>query len=144
MTDLSKLRRYWERMPARYSRIDEVIGMTADASMAPQVSGIPLGAVTLFYFPPAAVSRSRDADAFREENDIVVFVMEKYDTQRASAMDVLERTQEVIETLKECLLVDQCAGCPVMDIDVSTINTLPETKFVAGFAGWSIGFKVLS
>lgn len=141
MTDLGQLRRYWERMPERIRKIDSVMGLTVDASMAPEVSRLPSGSVTLFYFPPAAVSKSRDADSFREENDIVVFVMEKYDTQRDRAMDVLERTQQVIECVKGCLLADQCAGCPVMTVDVSTINTLPETKFVSGFAGWSIGFK---
>jgi len=42
------------------------------------------------------------------------------------------------------MLDDLTSGCPLMRFDVSTLNTLPETQFFAGFAGWSVGFKVIT
>ena len=112
--------------------------------MGKKIQALTIGSVTLFILPPAAESESKSPDAFRETNPCIIFVMEKYDPQRKSSFEVLESSQKAIEDIKAVMLDDLAAGCSVMRFDVSTLNTLPETEFFAGFAGWSIGFKIIT
>lgn len=142
MINLSGYSHYWRGMVKRVQRLTGCMAVTVDDGMAKLIMNIPRGAVTLFFLPPAAQSTSQNVDAFSEDNDCVVFVMEKYDPQRRTAFDVLESTQEVIEGVKSCMINDVATGCPIMKFDISSLNTLPETKFFAGYAGWSIGFKI--
>ena len=118
--------------------------VAVDKDMARKIQGLPIGSVTLFILPPGAESESKNPDAFREANQCVVFVMEKYDPQRKTSFATLESSQQAIEDLKALMLEDLAGGCPLMRFDVSSLNTLPETEFFAGFAGWSIGFKIIS
>lgn len=121
-----------------------VIPVTVDEAMAKRITSLQKGSVTLFVLPPAAESEAKNIDSFKEENECVVFVMEKYDPQRRETWSVLETSQTVVEELKSKMLDDLAAGCPLMRFDVSTLNTLPETQFFAGFAGWSVGFKIIT
>lgn len=143
MVSLTEYRKYWHGIARRLPAITGVLPVTVDDGMAKTVGSLPVESVTLFFMPPAATGAG-NPDAFRERNECVVFVMRKYDPQRQSAYDVLEITQPVIEAVKAAMLDDQAAGCPVMRFEVSTLNTLPETGFFATFAGWSIGFKILT
>lgn len=140
MIDLVQYREYWERMAHRVAGITDVIPVTVDDAMAKSIQRLPIGSMTLFFLPPAAESSGRNIDSFREDNECVVFVMEKYDPQRKSAWSALESSQPIIEAVKQQLL--EMRPCAPVTFDVSTITTLPETKFFAGFAGWSIGFKL--
>lgn len=144
MVNLAQYRRYWERVALRLDSVTGILPVAVDKDMAKKIQSLPTGSVTLFILPPSAESKSRDADSFREANRCVVFVMEKYDPQRRGAFDVLESSQKAIEEIKGVMLGDMSAGCQVMRFDVSTLNTLPETEFFAGFAGWSIGFTINS
>lgn len=144
MIGLAEYRKYWERAARRLGSVDGVLPVAVDRDMGKRIQALPTGSVTLFILPPGAESRSRNPDSFREENQCVVFVMEKYDPQRRSSFETLETSQRAIEDVKALMLGDLAAGCPVMDFDVSTLNTLPETEFFAGFAGWSIGFKIIT
>lgn len=144
MIGLKEYREYWERVAARVESITGVLPVAIDKDMGKRIQSLPTGSVTLFVLPPAGQSDSRNPDAFREQNTCVVFVMEKYDPQRRTAFDTLETSQRAIEDLKAEMLADMAMGCPVMRFDVSTLNTMPETEFFAGFAGWSIGFKILT
>lgn len=143
MLSLTEYREYWQGIARRIRTITGVVPVTVDDGMAKTVGSLPAESVTLFFMPPAATG-SGNPDSFRERNECVVFVMRKYDPQRQSAYDVLEITQPVIEAVKAAMLADQAAGCPVMRFEVSTLNTLPETGFFATFAGWSIGFKIVT
>lgn len=144
MINLVEYREYWERAADRLDSVTGVLPVAVDKDMAKKIQALPTGSITLFIIPPGGESESRNPDAFREKNQCVVFVMEKYDPQRKTAFAALESSQKAIEDIKNLMLDDLAAGCPVMRFDVSTLNTLPETEFFAGFAGWSIGFKIIT
>ena len=144
MINLTAYKEYWERLAQRIPLITGVIPVTVDGAMAKRITSLQKGSVTLFVLPPAAESEAKNIDSFKEENECVVFVMEKYDPQRRETWSVLETSQTVVEELKSKMLDDLAAGCPLMRFDVSTLNTLPETQFFAGFAGWSVGFKIIT
>lgn len=144
MINLLQYREYWERVAARIDSVTGVLPVAVDKDMGKKIQALPTGSVTLFILPPGGESDSKNPDAFREANQCVVFVMEKYDPQRKTAFAALESSQKAIEEIKTLMLDDLAAGCPVMRFDVSTLNTLPETEFFAGFAGWSIGFKIIT
>lgn len=142
MINLLQYREYWERVADRLESVTGVLPVAVDKDMGKKIQALPTGSVTLFILPPGGESDSKNPDAFREANQCVVFVMEKYDPQRKTSFAALESSQKAIEEVKTLMLDDLAAGCPVMRFDVSTLNTLPETEFFAGFAGWSIGFKI--
>ena len=144
MINLTAYKEYWERLAQRIPLITGVIPVTVDEAMAKRITSLQKGSVTLFVLPPAAESEAKNIDSFKEENECVVFVMEKYDPQRRETWSVLETSQTVVEELKSKMHDDLAAGCPLMRFDVSTLNTLPETQFFAGFAGWSVGFKIIT
>lgn len=144
MINLLQYREYWERIADRLDSITGVLPVAVDKDMGKKIQALPTGSVTLFILPPGGESESKNPDAFREANQCVVFVMEKYDPQRKTSFAALESSQKAIEEVKTLMLDDLAAGCPVMRFDVSTLNTLPETEFFAGFAGWSIGFKIIT
>ena len=144
MINLLQYREYWERVAARLDSVTGVLLVAVDKDMGKKIQALPTGSVTLFILPPGGESDSKNPDAFREANQCVVFVMEKYDPQRKTAFAALESSQKAIEEIKTLMLDDLAAGCPVMRFNVSTLNTLPETEFFAGFAGWSIGFKIIT
>lgn len=144
MINLLQYREYWERVANRLESVTGVLPVAVDKDMGKKIQALPTGSVTLFILPPGGESDSKNPDAFREANQCVVFVMEKYDPQRKTSFAALESSQKAIEEVKTLMLDDLAAGCPVMRFDVSTLNTLPETEFFAGFAGWSIGFKIIT
>lgn len=144
MINLLQYREYWERIAARLDSVTGVLPVAVDKDMGKKIQALPTGSVTLFILPPGGESESKNPDAFREANQCVVFIMEKYDPQRKTSFAALESSQKAIEEIKALMLDDLAAGCPVMRFDVSTLNTLPETEFFAGFAGWSIGFKIIT
>lgn len=144
MVNLIHYRQYWERMAARIDSITGVLPITLDEQMGKKIQSLPADSVTLFVLPPLAESSARNADSFREANKCVVFLMAKYDPQRRSSFDVLEQTQPVIDLVKECMMADQSAGCSVMRIDPASVDTAPETELYGRFAGWSIGFNIIS
>lgn len=142
MINLAEYLEYWGKAVARVPLITGILPVTVDEAMAKKIAALKIGSVTLFVLPPAAESEAKNADNFKEGNECVVFIMEKYDSQRRTTWSVLESSQEAVEKLKTCMLEDLATGCPIMRFDVGTLNTLPETQFFAGFAGWSIGFKI--
>ena len=144
MINLLQSRESWERVAGRLESVTGVLPVAEDKDMGKKIQALPTGSVTLFILPPGGESDSKNPDAFCEANQCVVFVMEKYDPQRKTSFSALESSQKAIEEVKALMLDDLAAGCPVMRFDVSTLNTLPETEFFAGFAGWSIGFKIIT
>ena len=143
MIQLFDYKKYWEGVAARVDEVAEAMPVTVDEEMGKRLAAIKAGTVTLFYLPPAAEASGRP-DAFQEDNVCVVFIMKKYDPQREQTYDVLADTQKAIEAVKATMINDQYNGCPVMRVDLKTINTLPETEFYRAFAGWSLGFTVKS
>ncbi len=138
---LDDYRKYWEALPARVPGIGEVMAVTVDDSMGARIKALPKDSVTLFWLPPAGDGSRSRPDAFRDDSECVVFVMERYDPQRRDAIDVLAGVQGVVEAMKECMAAD-AAGCCLFRFDTRSFSTLPETKFYAGFAGWSLGFRI--
>lgn len=144
MITLSDFREYWERMADRLPGITSAMAVTIDDEMGRKIQSMKPGTVTLFYLPPAGQSDSANPDNFREKNQCVIFVMEKYDPQRRRPFEVLESSQSCIEAVKSAMVDDMASGCRKLRFDLRTLNTMPETKFYAGFAGWSLGFDIIS
>lgn len=143
MMSLTQYREYWQRVADRVEGVTGVLPVTVDKAMGDKIKALPKDSVTIFVLPPGAEG-SGDVDSFAEKNMCVVFLMAKYDPQRKTAFELLEETQPLIEKVKRVLLDDQAAGCPVMRVDVSSLDTFPETELYSTFAGWSIGFNVKS
>lgn len=141
MIDLILYRKYWESVAERVNEVNSSLPVTVDEGMAKKILNLAKGTTTLFIFPPTASSKAT-FDVWRESNDCVLMVMEKYDPQLRTAFDVLETSQKAIESIKYMMFDDLSSSCSVMKILPETINTMPETEFFAGMAGWSIGFKI--
>lgn len=140
MISLAKYRKYWEEMAAGIEGISDVLPVTVDDQMGRKIQSLLLNSCTLFVMPPLAESKARTADDYREKCNCVVFVMAKYDPQRIDSFSLLEQTQPIIEEIKRRLLNDLTSGCSPMRLDVSSIETAPETELYGRFAGWSIMF----
>ena len=143
MISLTQYREYWQGVAERIEGITDVLPVTVDKSMGDKIKTLQKGSTALFILPPGAEG-SGGIDSFTEKNMCVVFLMAKYDPQRKTAFELLEETQPLIEKVKSVMLADQAAGCQVMRIDVSSIDTMPETELYGNFAGWSIGFNIKS
>ena len=140
MIMLKDLRRYFEEMAARVDGLKKVVGISVEANMADRINAVDEDdSPTLFYLPPSG-DGSGQVDRFVDKSMIVVFVMKKYNPRKTTSMEVLEEVQPVVEALKEKLVADSGAACCPLDIDLSTISTLPETEFFGNWAGWSVGF----
>lgn len=144
MIRLNDYRDYWEEVKERIPELTDVMGVTVDEDMAGKIRALPLGSVTLFWLPPHASGMGLNVDAFKERNLCVVFVMEKYDPSRKGTMEVLESTQLAIERVKDLIIDSQTSECSPLILDSFDLNTMPETKFFAGFAGWSVAFSARS
>ena len=144
MVNLKEYREYWERMAACVECVTGVLPVTVDNKMGKKIQALPKDSVTIFVLPPVAESTAMTPDNYREDNKCVIFLLAKYDAQRVDSFTVLEQTQPAIERIKGVMLMDQAAGCPVMRIDVGSLDIAPETELYGGFAGWSIGFNIKS
>jgi hypothetical protein len=144
MINLAEYREYWQSVASRIPELTGILPVTLDEQMGKKIQSLAADSVTLFVLPPLAESTAKSVDAFAEKNQCVIFVMQKYDPQRSTSFSLLERTQPIIERVKMLMLDDQAAGCPIMRVDVSSIDTAPETELYGRFAGWSIGFNVIS
>lgn len=142
--DLKEYGLFWRQAGERIAELTGVMALTVDDEMAKRIRGLALGSRILFWLPPTGRGRGRDVDSFREEETCVVFVMEKYDPGRRQGIDVLESTQGAIERVKELILEShrRCIG-PIR-LGSLEISTMAETRFFAGFAGWSISFTAVS
>lgn len=143
MIKLSDYLGYWERMPGRISGLRSVMAVTVDQEMGNLIQGLKSDACPiLFVIIPSARASTADTDGYMEENQAVVFVMDRYDAQRGGAVRALIDTQPVMEAVKRVLLDDVAAGCPVLvRLNVGSMSTLPETGFYRSFGGWSLGFS---
>ena len=144
MIILEDYRQYWEEVKKRVPELTEVLGVTVDENMARTIQKLPSGSITLFWLPPNANGKGKHVDDFRDRNQCIVFVMEKYDPSRRETMDVLSSTQKTMERVKYLLLDSQRSGCTPVRLADMDLSTMPETKFFAGFAGWSLAFNAFS
>lgn len=143
MISLVFYRQAIEAIAAEVPGLNSVLPVTVDKEMAKVIQAIPKECVTLFLLPPSAQSETDNPDAWVEDNECVLFVMERYDPSRRSSFDVLETSQVVAQAFVDRLLA-QTRSCPRISVELPSINMQPETQFYAGFAGWSIGFKIIS
>lgn len=144
MINLQDYREYWERMVPRIPEITGVLPVTIDDQMGKKIQGLLSESVTIFVFPPIVQSAGKNVDDYREKNHCVIFLMAKYDPQRQSSFDVLIKTQPIIEKIKEVMLCDLSAGCPILRLDSASMEIAPETELYGRFAGWSIAFNAIS
>lgn len=143
MIDFAQYRRFWMSVPDRVPEISDVIAVTVDDALSKKVSSLPLDSMSLFYLPPSGDGHGSGRDDFSEKNVCVFFILQKFDPQRREAVDVLEMTHPVVQRVKELLLEAFGLPCAPLAIDVASVNTLPETSFFSGWAGWSVGFSAL-
>lgn len=143
MISLTAYKKYWEDLARCVYGISDAMPVTVDEEMGKRLNNLKKDSVILFYLPPTS-SGEGNIDNFSENNLCVIFIMKKYDPQRETTFDVLAETQPIIETIKRTMLDDMNAGCSPLRIDITTLQTIPETEFYRSFAGWSVGFTVKS
>ena len=141
MIKLKKFREFWEQTAEKIPELTETMAVTVDENMAKKILSLKLGSTVLFWLPPSVEGNGVHVDAFEAKHLCVVFVMEKYDPSRKECIDVLESTQEIMEKLLNEILSSQWYGCRTLGLADLKISILPETKFFAGFAGWSMAFN---
>lgn len=142
MIGLKGYREFWEKTAHCIPHVTGVMPVTVDEEMAKKIKSLPLGSITLFWIPPNGEGAGLNLDNYREKNLCVVFVMKKYDPLRKGAYEVLEETQRVIEEVKSQIKSFCGRGCSPWRLSDNKIVTIPETKFFASFAGWSISFTI--
>lgn len=133
----------WNDVAAGVPQLTGVLPVTVDDDMGRSIQALPKGSVTLFVLPPVADSKLSEPDAFAENNECVVFLMSRYDPQRVASIEALAEVQPVMEDLKARLLDTASGWCCGARLDLRSLTTMPETKFYAGFAGWSLGFTLI-
>lgn len=137
---LKDLRVYFENVTTRVDGLKKVVGISIEANMADRVNTVNEDDTpALFYLPPSG-DGSGCVDRFCDKSMIVLFVMKKYNPRKTTSIEVLEDVQPVVEALKDLLVADSGTACCPLEIDLSTISTLPETEFFGNWAGWSVGF----
>lgn len=135
---------YWQEVKRRIPDLTGVMPVTVDEDMTKKIRDLPLGSITLFWIPPHSSGKGTNVDNYTESDVCIVFVMEKYDPSRQESIETLEHTQQAIERVKALILDSQCSACTPLKLAALDLNTMPETKFFAGFAGWSISFHAKS
>lgn len=144
MIRLEDYREYWEEVRKRVPDLTDVMAVTVDDNMARKIQKLPLGSVILFWLPPNSTGKGNHVDDFRDRDQCIVFVMEKYDPSRRDTMEVLASTQKAIERVKYLILDSQRCSCTPVRLADMNLSTMAETKFFAGFAGWSLAFNAFS
>lgn len=141
MINLTDYRQYWEQMVERVKELKSCEMISTETNMADKVQRIREEATpTLFFLPPSASSRG-GLDNYRDENACVIFVMARYNPQRATSAATLEATQPILEEVKRMIIDDAAAPCSLLDLGEGGIEILPETDFFGNWAGWSMLFK---
>lgn len=144
MVSLKDYLKFWNDIAEDVDEISGMLPVTVDEEMGRRIQALPRGSLTLFVLPPVADSKLSAHDSFVEENDCVVFLMGRYDPQRMQAVEMLADVQPVMERVKGLLLERMRGCCSIFELNVKSLTTMPETKFYAGFAGWSLGYKVFT
>lgn len=145
MIDLKAYAEFWKR--AAESRLPagaSLLPVTIDREIGKKIQALPAESLTLFMLPPMAQSSARSSDAYREKCDCVVFLMRKYSPQRVASWDVLAEVLPQVEALKSALLEECGSPCSSLRLDVSSVETAPETELYGTFAGWSLTFSLIS
>lgn len=144
MISLKSFREYWEAMVDSVDGLKKSVALSVESNMADKIAKIAKDdSPTLFFLAPSAEG-SGSPDAFQEDNMCVIFIMQKYEPKHMSSEEVLEMVQPVMEAVKSRLLADCRCPCHFMRISDSKISVLPETDLFGNWAGWSIGFTVIS
>lgn len=142
MINLRSYRQYWTDRIETATHIGEVLEIAIDKDMAKKIQSLPKGVNTLFILPPISSMGGSSADRLRSSDTCILFIMRKYDPMRQTAFQTLEETQPAIEEIAQILTTDFSRSCSTWRLDTEHISIMPETEFFAGFAGWSIEFKV--
>ena len=143
MIELKKYREFWEMVAEKIEDLSGVIPATVDEDVAKKIKALKQDSVTLFWIPPSATGKGKNIDSFQERNQCIVFVMQKYDPARTDSLTVLEITQPIIEKVKDFIMAIGRVSCAPWILEDMQLSTMPETKFFANFAGWSVGFSIL-
>lgn len=140
MISLKKYSDYMASLAIR-AGIASAVALTVDDNMAKTIAATRSEGPVLFYLAPVGRPGSSNANVMRDLSACVLFVMVDYDPQHLSAYDALAGAQPYAERLKQLLAEDSASGCSPLCVDLSTVNTMPETQFYRSWAGWSIGFS---
>lgn len=142
MINLKEYARFWEDVRRRVPAVKSTCFVTLEANIADKVMRIRGEQTpTLFFLAPSA-ELSGNVDSATARNRCAVMVLEKYSSTTDTAADVLVRTQPVAEdVVGELEELNRCV-CEDMQPELSSVNIMPETELLAGWAGWSILFTI--
>lgn len=143
MIDLKLYREYFEKMNLLTHGIGSVKLVNVAENMADTLKGIRRDDLPVLFVvvPSARDSDDCEPDRIEEVNDCLVFLMDRTDPQRRTALQVLERLQPLTEHLKAQLRADAATPCHWLN-GLRDMATVPETGFYTDYAGWSVSFRI--
>ncbi len=141
MVNLKDYREYWESYTEWFQDIEEVVALTVDQDISKKVQSIRGGKLVLFMLVPESKGSGSNVDNYVDNNEGVIFVGRKFDPQRGGSYECIEDIQPTIEAIRDTLLEDMSAGCPVIGkIDIDSIRLVPVSTWYNVLAGWMIDF----
>lgn len=143
MIDLKQYREYFEGMTLLSHGFASVKLVNVAENMADTLKGIRSAELPVLFVvvPSARDSASCEPDRIEEVNECLVFLLDRTDPQRRTAMQTLEQLQPAMEHLKAQLRSDAAVPCHWLH-GLHSLTTVPETGFYTDYAGWSLSFKV--
>lgn len=144
MISLQEYKAYFEDIMARVTAIKSVNVVTADEDMGERLKVIKAAELpALFIVTPTAKEDRTDPDNARETNSCLIFLLDRADAQRKTAIMVLESTQPIMEKIKEKMRYDAGEGCGLMR-NLDKMTTTPETGIFTEYCGWSLAFNLIT
>ena len=143
MIDLKEYREYFEGMTLLTHGIGSVKLVNVAEDMSYTLTSIRKDDLPVLFVvvPAARESADSEPDSIEEVNDCLLFLMDRADPQRQTALQTLERLHPLMEHLKAHLRADARMACHWLH-GLHGMATMPETGFYTHYAGWSLSFKV--
>ena len=142
MIRIKTLREYTEALLQRIPAIRSATFVNVDKDMSDALRQMKVREFpALFVVVPSADDDSAYPDNVAEVSQCLLFLLDRSDHQRRTPLQVLEETQEVVETLKQQLREDACQPCHFMS-GLGNLSTNPETGLYSDYCGWSVSFNL--
>lgn len=142
MVNLTDFKNYWNGMPEKVTTLKSVHFVTDEGEIQGLLNDLtrreqPFAIVVI----PSAKSAGSTQDNFQEENDTLLYVLEKEDAGNKSTFEVQVDTQPVMEAIKTQMIADK-TECGIMrNLDLGSFQTDPEKKKFSVCTGWSLSFS---
>lgn len=142
MISIKDLREYSEALAIRTDGVNSVTMVSVDKDMSDALRRMKAEEFpALFVVVPSSDDESEYPDIVEETSQCLLFLLDRSDNQRRTPIQVLEETQETVETLKQNLRGDAARPCHFM-AGLRNLSTNPETGLYSDYCGWSVSFNI--